>query len=259
MDRRARATLAAGLGTLALGGTVPGFLPRVCVVDGRRHAYQVYLPAQPMPAGGWPVILFLHGAGERGSDGALPTTVGLGPALRRNPERFPAIVVFPQAPEGTLWAGPSVRIALAALRRTRSEFPTDPARIYLTGISMGGHGTWYLARRHPRTFAAVAPVCGWVARPPAGFPDPDPVLAPAEGNADLARVLRGAPVWIFHGARDPVVSVEESRSMASACEAAGVDVRYTELPEAGHDAWTPAYGLRAFPEWLLAQRRGSRR
>src|SRR5690606_27947035 len=121
-----------------------GFLDRVVTVAGRTYPYQVYVPREYAAAGErrFPVILFLHGAGERGDDGLAQTEVGLGPALRRHPSRYPAIVVFPQAPRDSAWTGRVAEAAMAALERTEAEFRTDPDRVYLTGISMGGHGTW---------------------------------------------------------------------------------------------------------------------
>lgn len=204
----------------------------------------------------WPAILFLHGAGERGSDGLLQTAVGLGEAIRRDPARYPAIVVFPQAPRGSWWTGAAAEAALAALDRTLEEFSVDRGRLYLTGLSMGGHGAWYLAYRHPERFAAVAPICGWVERRPRE--PPSAAVVPEEDGPPfeaLARRLRGVPVWAFHGEVDPVIPVEQSRRAAAALEEAGADVRYSELPGVGHDSWDAAYASPAFSAWLFGQRR----
>src|SRR6266516_2449349 len=139
-----------------------GFLDRNVTVAGRAYHYQVYVPADYQTKPTWPAILFLHGAGERGNDGLLQTNVGLGPAIRQNPARYPAIVVFPQAPPDSQWVGTPADMAVAALQQTLREFHVDLNRVYLTGLSMGGHGTWYIAYRHPELFAAIVPICGWV-------------------------------------------------------------------------------------------------
>lgn len=237
-----------------------GFLAREVTVAGRTFPYVVYVPRQWRPGERWPVILFLHGAGERGSDGWRQTAVGLGSALRWHPERIPAIVVMPQAPAGERWLGPPADAAYAALERTLAEVGGDEDRVYLTGLSMGGYGVWHLALAHPRRWAALVPICGGllphettssVARSPltAGFADP---------YAGTAERLAHLPIWIVHGAADPVVPVEESRQMAAALEAAGAAVRYDELPGVGHDAWDPAYGDPELWRWLFAQGRATR-
>src|SRR5919109_1166396 len=145
-----------------------GFLDRTVTVAGATYRYQVYVPAVYDPVRAWPVILFLHGGGERGSDGMLQTEVGLGAAIRRFRERYPAIVVMPQAPAGpadvpvSVWQDAS-EVALGALDDALGELSADAARVYLTGMSQGGHGSWYLAYHHPQRFAALVVICGWVA------------------------------------------------------------------------------------------------
>src|SRR5207244_13256028 len=110
----------------------------------------------------WPVILFLHGAGERGDDGLLQTQVGLGAAVRQNAARFPAIIVFPQMPAEAAWTGTPAPVAIAALEQVSREVQVDSDRVYLTGVSMGGNGVWYLAYRYPSRFAPLVPICGFV-------------------------------------------------------------------------------------------------
>ncbi len=238
-----------------------GFLDRTITVAGHTYPYQVYVPRGYASDGEhrFPVILFLHGAGERGSDGLIQTAVGLGAALRRDASRFPAIVVFPQAPRDSTWTGRVAEAAMAALERTEAEFRTDPDRVYLTGLSMGGNGTWYLAYRYPERFAAIAPVCGFVTM---RFGAGTATAVPAEDGepfAALARRLASVPTWIFHGEADPVVPVEQSRRAAKAFEAAGAaDVRYSELSGVGHNAWDPAYASPGFIDWLFAQRRAAK-
>lgn len=230
-------------------------MDRTITVDGRDLPYRVYVPRDYTDATAWPVILFLHGADERGSDGLRQTRVGIGAAVRADPARFPAIIVLPQAPADSSWTGPPARAALAALDATLRAWRTDPDRVYLTGISLGGHGTWYLAYRHPERFAAVVPVCGWIS--PGAVPRfPAPVADTAShAFAAVAERLRSVPTWIFHGEVDDVVPVTESRAAAEALRAAGGDVRYTELAGTGHNSWDAAYGSAAFTDWLFAQRR----
>lgn len=230
-----------------------GFLNRSVDVDGVAYRYQVYVPATYDPATRWPVVLFLHGAGERGDDGLLQTEVGVGPAIRRQPDRFPALVVFPQARRDTNWQGTSARVAMAALDRTRTEFRTDPARVYLTGMSMGGNGSWFLAYHHPDRFAAVAVICGFVSPrgPLAGILGADV----ADPYAAIARAISHLPVLIVHGEVDPVVPVAESRRMHEALRAAGASVRYVELPGTNHNSWDATYASPELVGWLLEQRR----
>jgi predicted peptidase len=233
-----------------------GFIDRTVTVAGHAYHYQIYVPVTYRTQTRWPVILFLHGAGERGSDGLLQTTVGLGPAIRRERERFPAIVVFPQAPSDSQWVGTPAEMAMVALERTMAEFDVDSDRVYLTGLSMGGHGTWYLAYRHPETFAAVAPICGWVPDFPR-FPGSVPVV-PADSGAAipaLARRLARVPIWIFHGEMDAVVPVSGSRDPAAALEAVSDVARYTEYLGLGHNSWDATYASQEFARWLFAQRR----
>ncbi len=243
-------------GALDAQAVETGFLDRTIRVGGHDYRYQIYVPADYATESEWPVILFLHGAGERGDDGLPQTEVGLGPAIRRAPGRFPAIAVFPQAPADSLWVGVPAEMALAALDRTLEEFRGDPGRVYLTGLSMGGHGTWYLAYRHADRFAAVAPICAWVV----DFPDfrgAEPVVPPGDGPplAALADRLANTPIWIFHGEMDSVVPVDGSRGPAAALEAISADVRYTELPGMDHNVWDAAYASDTFLRWLFAQRR----
>jgi predicted peptidase len=234
-----------------------GFLDRSVEVAGSTYHYQVYVPASYTPAQRWPVILFLHGAGERGNDGLTQTQVGLGTAIRQNSSRYPAIVVFPQAPKDSLWVGVPARAAMAALEKTTGEFQTDPDRIYLTGLSMGGNGSWYLAYRYPAKFAALAPICGWVSRFSPWFQNAETVV-PADSGAPfeaLARRIARMPIWIFHGEEDNAVPVDQSRQAAAALTSAGAPVQYTELPGLGHNSWDAAYGSARFATWLLKQKR----
>lgn len=250
--------LLTGLATQAAAQRVEtGFLDRAITKDGTSYRYQVYVPANYAPVDPWPAILFLHGAGERGVDGLLQTTVGLAPAVRRAPAQFPAIIIFPQVPADSQWVGTPAEAALEALQQTMAEFRVDPDRVYLTGLSMGGHGTWYLAYQRPDLFAAIAPICGWVPDFPQ-FKGSVPVVPTDSGPPlpALARQLRRVPVWIFHGEMDRVVPVAGSREPAAALKEAGGNVRYTEFLGLDHNSWDATYGSKEFVEWLFAQRRG---
>ncbi len=180
----------------------------------------------------WPLLLFLHGAGERGDD--LSRVAVHGPTRRvAEGERFPFILVAPQAPEGTWW---DARELGALLDEVERAYRVDPDRVMVTGLSMGGFGAWSLAEAFPDRFAAVAPVCGGGT--------PGRVCAAAD-----------VPIWAFHGALDDVVPVERSLEMVQRLRRCGGHVRLTLYPDAGHDSWTETYANPALYDWLLAQRR----
>ena len=236
-----------------------GFLDRQITVEGFEYRYQVYVPPGWSKASQWPLILALHGGGGYGSDGRSQTGEGLAPAIRRHPERFPALVVFPQSPaNGTPgWQAIGGRIALAALDKTVEEFHGDASRVSLTGLSIGGNGAWYLAYHHPDRFAGLLVVCGFVAeRMGFMYPILYPSLIPGanEPSTAVAQRLAHVPTWIFHGDADRTVPVEHSRRMAAALRALGAPVRYTELPGVDHNAWDDAYARPDVAEWLLQRR-----
>lgn len=238
-----------------------GFLNRSVAVNGDEYRYQVYVPREHQPSNQkWPVILVLHGSGEYGSDGLRQTDVGLASVIRRHPERVPALVVFPQAhADGTPgWEGVAGRAALTEVDRTIKEFSGDPARVYLTGYSAGGYGSWYLASHYPGRFAAVVIVCGFISggRGSSGIVYP-PIVPESEPDAfvAVARQVASLPVWIFHGAADPNVPVDQARGMYAALTQLGANVQYTELAGVGHNAWDPAYGRADLLNWLLQQQR----
>jgi predicted peptidase len=235
-----------------------GFLNRTVKVGAASYPYQIYVPPDWSRKTKWPVILFLHGAGERGSDGLIQTEVGVGTAIRRHAERVPAIVVFPQCSKDRWWPEPEMQAqALKALDQSIKEFNGDTSRVYLTGISMGGYGTWAIAANNPSRFAALAPVCGGVRTPPrvaipSGTPDADRASDPYQA---VAKKIGSTPVWVFHGAADTVVPVSESRKMVDALKAAGGKVRYSEYEGVGHNSWDKAYGEAEFFPWLLSNKR----
>jgi predicted peptidase len=232
-----------------------GFLNRVVSVSGRPVRYQVYVPVDFTPERRWPVILFLHGGAQRGTDGVRQTQTGLSTAVRQHPDWFPAIVVLPQAPEDSLWLGSVAETALAALEQSVTEFRGDRSRLYLTGLSLGGYGVWALALKRPTTFAAIVAVCGGLVRP-RRFTQQDIGLQESDPYRELARRLTGTPVWLFHGALDSTVSPQESRRIYGAFRQAGSPVKYTEYPGIGHNSWDPAFSDLRLWRWLLQQRKG---
>jgi len=249
------ALVAFGLTAYIQAGPETGFLNRKVTVGSTTYAYQVYLPANWSADQKWPVILFLHGAGERGNDGLIQTEVGMGGAIRRHVSRFPAVVVFPQCARDSWWTLPAMQAqALEALEKSIQEFNGDRDRLYLTGLSMGGYGTWGIAAQNPEKFAALVPICGGIRRPdelrsqqqtPASQPDP---------YAEAAQRVGKTPVWVFHGGADPVVPPSESRKMVEAIKAAGGDVRYTEYEGVGHNSWDKAYTDPELAKWLFTQK-----
>jgi len=180
----------------------------------------------------WPLLLFLHGAGERGRDLDLVKKHGP-PRLIAEGHDLPFIVVSPQCPSRRWWADD---VLAALLDDVIAHHRVDEQRVYLTGLSMGGYGTWSLACEHPERFAAIAPICGG-------------------GNRLLAHKLKDVPVWAFHGAQDDVVPLAETEKMVKAVEASGGKVKLTVYPHAGHDSWTATYANPKLTKWLLRHRK----
>lgn len=186
----------------------------------------------------WPLLLFLHGAGERGDDVWRARTHGP-PRPGQEGADFPFIVVTPLCPEGAIWSND---LLLALLDEVEASHAVDPRRVYVTGLSMGGFGTWRLGLSHPERFAAIAPICG-------GGEFIVPLLADKT-------LLASLPVWAFHGAKDPVVPLEESRRMVDVLRRLGSqEVRFTVYPEALHDSWTETYANPALYAWFLRHSR----
>ena len=204
--------------------------------DQGERKYTVYVPSSYDGSRVFPVILFLHGAGERGQDGIVPAQVGLGPAILNRPGGLPAIVVFPQARQ--TWAAGSAdsNAALAALGDVMTAYATDPKRVVLTGLSMGGRGSWELAAAHPERFAAVVPICG-------------------PGRPEQASKYKDLPVWTFCGDADRDTTVVNMRTMVEALEREGAPARLTEYRGVGHNSWDRAYNDPELIDWMLAQRR----
>jgi len=266
-----RLALCTFLLTLALNAAAAprietGFLEREVTLGSVSYRYQVYIPINYTQDKLYPVILFLHGVGEWGEDGLLPTQVGLGPAIRQARERFPFIVVFPQARRYQLWTGEMATLALKALDQTVEEFNGDPQRLYVTGISMGGSGTWYVAARAPDKFAAIVPICGFVDIKRLDIPtefktlilEDNPFAKSPDPYVAIASQISKVPTWIFHGGADSVVSPDESRKMFQTLKALGADVKYTEYDGVGHDSWDRAYAEPDLVPWLLSHRRSQK-
>ena len=230
-----------------------GFLNRKIELRGVTYRFQVYLPEEWRRDDGkrWPIILFLHGRGERGSEGMWQTQVGLPEAVRNHPDRWPFVIVMPQCPQDAHWTDPAMLVlAMGALDQESAEFHGDAARTYLTGLSLGGYGAWELARLHPQRWAAIAIAAGGVF----WSYDPERWQEASILPAEYVRAVGRTPVWLFHGSLDPVVAPRQSDLMFDAFKAAGGDIRlwiYQGLP---HDCWTRAFDEPELPRWLLAHR-----
>ena len=236
---------------LALGARAAdtGFLDKTYKApDGAEHKYVLFVPHNYKKGEPTPTILFLHGAGEtKPKEGSKPKTtpkmpvqVGLGPAIKKREKTFPFLTIIPQAPvRGWQAGGQSANMALGILEAVEKEYSVDPKRTYLTGLSMGGYGTWSLAAALPDKWAAIAPVCG-------GVRDSTAV-------EETARKIKDIPCWCFHGDQDPAVPVDKSREMISALKKAGGSPKYTEYPGVAHNSWDRAYGTDELYEWLLKQ------
>ena len=204
------------------------------VNDSLTVPYLFFLPKDYGKEAGkkWPVILFLHGRGE--SNGPLSIVAKWGPPrFGARGDDFPYIVISPQCPKETNWKDEEQQAGvLAILDDTLKKYDCDPARVYLTGLSMGGYGSWSLAARHPKRFAAVAPVCG------GGSP----------GDADK---LVNVPIWAFHGDQDSAVPFERSVEMVEAIKkAGGKKILFTSFEEYGHNCWSAAYATPQLYDWF---------
>jgi predicted peptidase len=207
------------------------------IVKTLKAGYLLYLPQEygKDKDAKWPLILFLHGAGESGTDIEKVKVHGP-PKLAAAGKEIPFIVVSPQSPGG----GWNNEVLINLLDEIEKKYNVDNDRVYLTGLSMGGFGTWALAMEYPDRFAAIAPICGG-------------------GQAFRVRRIKDVPVWVFHGAKDPVVPVKSSQDMVDALKAAGAtEVKFTIYPEAQHDSWTETYNNKELYEWFLAHKRAAK-
>ena len=203
----------------------------------------------------YPLVVFLHGAGERGTDNSAQLVHGMNDFARsENRAKYPCFVIAPQCPQERRWVEvdwgaaqhrmpekPSIPLTatIALLDSLQQELPVDVDRLYVTGLSMGGYGAWDLAQRFPSRFAAIAPICGG-------------------GDELQAPRLKSLPIWAFHGDQDTAVKPERSRNMIAAIKSAGGQPKYTEYPGVGHNSWSQTYADPLFFEWLFAQQRGSK-
>lgn len=198
--------------------------------------YLLHLPPDSEAGTRMPLILFLHGIGERGADINLLKQHGIPRVVEAQPA-FPFITLSPQCPDGVMWTHLLPKLS-QLLDHALSVYPVDASRVYLTGLSMGGYGAWHLAAADPERFAAVAPICG------GGDP------------ATVCR-LKNTPVWAFHGEKDNVVLLRESRRVVDALRECGGNVRFTIYKNAGHDVWTRTYEQPRLYDWLLSHRRAA--
>lgn len=219
--------------------------------------HRLYVPAGLEPGRRYPLVVYLHGGGERGSDGTSHLGANVAALLSpRVQELGPLFVLAPQCPPGDEWVdrrgrtpfrsydqarvpeSDAARMIVPLLAEVQARHPIDPDRLYVTGPSMGGSGTWDLVTRHPGVFAAAVPINGVN----------DPSRAPA---------IASLPIWAFHGTEDRISPVENTRAMIQALQRLGAPVRFSELQGVGHDAWRCAYADPDLYRWLLAQRRAS--
>ena len=196
--------------------------------------YLLYLPAQYRQdvRKKWPLILYLHGSEERGNDPSLVAREGIPTVVARD-SSFPFIVVSPQCPPDMKWSPPALMKLLTAVEE---KLRVDTSRIYLTGFSMGGYGTWRMAAAYPEVFAAIAPIAGG-------------------GDPKTAGKLKKIPVWAFHGARDENVPLTETTRMVDALKARGGKAKLTVYPDLEHYIWGRTYGNSKLYAWFLAHRK----
>ncbi len=234
-----------------------GFLNRTLDLHGTVYHFQVYLPEDYRRKDNrqWPIILFLHGRGERGAEGMWQTQIGLPSAVRDHPERWPFIIVMPQCPQMHYWTEPDMMtMAMSALTQETIEFHADTARTYLTGLSLGGYGAWELARTYPKRWAAIAIAAGGIFWSYA----PERWHESATLPAEYAHTVGRTPIWIFHGSDDRVVPMREDELMFAALKASGGHVRYWVYQGLRHDCWFRAFNEPDLPRWLLSHRVDSR-
>ncbi len=195
------------------------------------YNYLLFLPERYETQKQWPTILFLHGSGERGSNLEDVKKHGIAKIVEERSD-FPFIAVSPQCPQNQEWSAPLLN---TLLDQVLSAYHVDRSQVYLTGLSMGGYGTWSWAEAQPHRFAAIAPVCGG-------------------GDRVHASNLKELPAWVFHGALDNVVPLNESAAMVNALKFCNGNVKFTVYRDAGHDCWTQTYNNQALYDWFLQHR-----
>jgi predicted peptidase len=214
-----------------------GFVDKVFKdADGAEHKYVVFVPKKYDGKTEYPVILFLHGSGETKGGSKQPVEVGIGPAIKKQEDAFGFITIIPQSEKRTWRADSSDgKMAMGILDEVMKDYKTDKKRVYLTGLSMGGYGTWSLAAAFPDKWAAIAPICGG-------------------GDPKIAEKIKEIPCWCFHGDADNAVKVDQSRNLIKALKEAGDKPEYTEYAGVGHNSWDKAYATPELYEWLLKQK-----
>lgn len=236
-------SLVGGLIASAASGGHKGTLEtRTAAVGGIDYAYQIYVPTALQNKENAPVIIFLHGIGQRGAGGFVPTGGAGGAMVNHYFAQVPAIILLPQCRPGVYWSDPAMdEMVMKSLAQTVEEFGADEKRIYLTGASMGGYGVWHFAAAYPQKFAALVSICGGSS------------IMTGDRFAPLARAVGKTPAWLFHGADDRVVAVSESRQIVAALKANRANVKYSEYAGVGHNVWMNALGETELMPWLLAQ------
>jgi predicted peptidase len=238
MKRLGATMILFAVGVAYAGDAKTGFVNRIHKGKDGDAKYVVFVPHAYNGEKAMPLILFLHGAGERGDDGQKPVQQGIangGIKFKNNEKSFPFFVIFPQCKGKGNWkaGGPDADRALAMLDEVQKDYKVDDKRLYLTGLSLGGMGTWSLAMAHPSKWAAIAPVCG-------------------SGDTSMADKIKHIPCWAFCGDQDKPF-IEPNRNMIKALKAAGGNPRYTELPFVGHNSWDCAYVTPELYSWFLKQ------
>jgi predicted peptidase len=219
--------------------------------DGKTLPYRLLKPDNYDPQQKYPLVLFLHGAGECGKDNEKQLVHGVAEfAKKESRKKHPCFLVAPQCPNMKLgWSdfrsktsalskeqSEPGRLAVELVESIQREYSIDPNRLYITGLSMGGFGTWDIITRHPDMFAAAVPICGG-------------------GDPTNAEKIAKLPIWVFHGAVDNIVKPERSREMVEAIKKAGGEAKYTEYPKVGHNSWVKAYQDADMHAWLFAQKK----
>jgi predicted peptidase len=232
-----------GMLSAGVGGGKGNIHNRVIRVGANDFDYQIYTPAKMKE--NLPVIIFLHGIGQRGTGGFVPTEGMIGTVVRHYFSQIPpAIVLLPQCRPGVYWSDPTMEeMTIGAVDQTINEFSADNTRIYLSGVSMGGYGVWSFAMAYPDRFAGLVSICGG-----------SPILS-GDRFTPIAEKVGKTPVWLFHGADDRVVPASESRYIVKALKKHEGDVKYNEYPRVGHEVWLNVLSEKELMPWLLAQRR----
>ena len=212
--------------------------------------YRIYIP-EKMPQAPIPLVIFLHGAGERGTDNKVQVVHAVRDLITYSLNNKPMIIIAPQCPKNKKWvevdwsklshtmpkeSSYAMRLSLELIEKLCKEFPINRNRLYITGLSMGGYGVWDIIQRHPRMFAAAMPVCGG-------------------GDTAGASLFKDLPIWVFHGDNDGAVPVTRSRNIVEALKKCGSKVKYTEYPGVGHNCWTQTYANKNVLKWFFSQKR----